>query len=92
MTSVVLRLPTQLRGYVGGVDRLAVAAATAREALSVLVRQAPGLSERLLASDGAPRRHITLYLGTERLVDAAAWDRPLAERSEIAIIMAIAGG
>ena len=87
----VVRIPTPLRPHAGGLDRLDAAGSTVGEILNQLGEQHPALRERLF--DGADlRRFVNVYVNDEdiRYLDDLA--TPVADKDEVSIIPAVAGG
>ena len=84
-----LHLPTTLTAlFVGLPRRLDVAAATVEEAIDHLDGQWPGLRDRLCEPGPLLRRHIHVYVDSER----ANLETPLEVRSRVDVIAAISGG
>ena len=90
--SIVVSIPTQLRGLTGGSAQVTAAGATVGEIVAHLSATHPGISERLLDDTGDLRRFVNVYLDDEnvRFLDGLA--TPVAEGSKISIIPAVAGG
>jgi molybdopterin converting factor small subunit len=86
-----VRIPTPLRPHAGGLDRIEVAGGTVGEVLNNLGREHPALLERLF-ENGELRRFVNVYVNDEdiRFLDDLA--TPVAERDDISIIPAVAGG
>ncbi len=87
----VIRSPTPLRTHCGGQDKVEAAGATVGEVLASLGATFPALRERLFDGEEL-RRFINVYLNNEdiRYLDDLA--TPMAERDEVSIIPAVAGG
>jgi molybdopterin converting factor small subunit len=84
-----LHLPGTLTPLFTGLPRrLDVEAATVAEVIDHLEREWPGLRDRLCEPGPALRRHIHVYVDTER----ATLDTPLDARSRVDVIAAISGG
>ncbi len=83
----LLKLYANLR-QVAGTPELIVHGEMLRDALNDLVRQYPGLRERLLEGD-ALRPHVIVTLNGHNLVTL---DTAVAERDIIAVFPPIAGG
>lgn len=86
-----VRIPTPLRAQAAGLDKVEASGATVGEVLDDLGRQHPGIRERLF--DGQEiRRFVNIYVNNEdvRYLDDLA--TPVAERDEVSIIPAVAGG
>jgi molybdopterin converting factor small subunit len=87
----VVRIPTPLRSHTNGQDSVEAPGATVGEVLASVVAAHPGLKVRLFDGDEV-RRFVNVYVNNEdiRYLDELA--TPVAERDEISIIPAIAGG
>ncbi|MBX6316088.1 MAG: MoaD/ThiS family protein [Isosphaeraceae bacterium] len=87
----VVLIPTPLRPHAGGKDRLEAQGATVGEVLANLGQSYPDLKDRIL-ENGEVRRFVNVYVNNEdiRYMDDLA--TAVAERDEISIIPAIAGG
>jgi sulfur-carrier protein len=87
----VVRIPTPLRPHAGGRDSVEAEGTTVGEVLRHLGTLHPELRDRILEGEDV-RRFVNVYLNNEdiRYLDELA--TPVAERDEISIIPAIAGG
>jgi molybdopterin converting factor small subunit len=87
----VVRIPTPLRIHADGQDSVEAAGSTVGEVLLAVVTAHPALRERIFDGDDV-RRFVNVYINNEdiRYLDELA--TPAAERDEISIIPAIAGG
>jgi molybdopterin converting factor small subunit len=87
----VVRIPTPLRPHAGGRDSLDAQGSTVREVLTNVCQAHPELRDRIFDGDDV-RRFVNVYVNNEdiRYLDELA--TPVAERDEISIIPAIAGG
>ena len=87
-----IRVPTALRTLTGGASDVEVTASTVREALAELDRRHPGISAKVLDDGGGVKPFIRIYVGADDIGALSGLDTSVAERDEIAIIPAIAGG
>ncbi|MDB5352213.1 MAG: cysO [Planctomycetota bacterium] len=87
----VVRIPTPLRPYSGGKDSVEASGSTVGEVLTSLTTALPDLKDRILDA-GEVRRFVNIYVNNEdiRYLDDLA--TPVADRDEVSIIPAIAGG
>jgi molybdopterin synthase sulfur carrier subunit len=92
MTQAIVRIPAPLRSHTGGVDEVAVAGDTAREALKSLGEQHAGLLEKVLDEHGEIRQFVNLFLGENDLKQLDGLDTRLSEGDVLSIIPAVAGG
>lgn len=93
MQTVTALIPTPLREYTDGNDRIELAAATVREALESLAARHPGLRRHLFADDGRLRRYVNIYLNDAdiRYLEGGEGAR-LHNGDELRIVPSIAGG
>jgi adenylyltransferase/sulfurtransferase len=89
---VTVRIPAPLRGLTGDRRQVAAAGATVGEVLEALARAHPGLRERLLDEQGAPRRHLGLFLNDVHLAGPGCLAAPVRDGDELSLVPAIAGG
>ncbi len=86
-----IRIPTPLRAYTGGNERVAVAGATVQEALDDLMRQYPDLTPHL-TNDGQLRSFVNVFVGEEDIRYLDGVKTALAPDAQVLIIPSIAGG
>ncbi|HET6737422.1 MAG TPA: MoaD/ThiS family protein [Kribbella sp.] len=86
---IAVRLPTVLRPFAGGAERVEVAAGTVAEAFAALD---PPLRRRLTDEQGAVRRHVNIYLGDDNIRDLDGLETELADGDELLILPSVAGG
>ncbi|GAA3134566.1 molybdopterin converting factor small subunit [Kribbella aluminosa] len=86
---IAVRLPTVLRPFAGGAERVQVEATTVAEAFAAL--DAP-LRRRLTDEQGAVRRHVNVYLRDDNIRDLAGVETPLTEGDELLVLPSVAGG
>ncbi len=87
-----IKLPSVLRANANGERAIEVEAGTIGDAVQALVGRHPGLAEQLLTPEGELHRFVNVYLNGRdvRYLDGLA--TPVAERDEIRLLPAIAGG
>ncbi|QEH33931.1 Sulfur carrier protein CysO [Aquisphaera giovannonii] len=87
----LVRIPTPLRPHAGGSDRCEASGTTVGEVLADLGSSHPALKDRLFDGDDL-RRFVNVYVNNEdiRYLDDLA--TPVAEKDEVSIIPAVAGG
>jgi sulfur-carrier protein len=88
----VVKLPTQLREAAGGESAVAVEGATVRQVLDALFARHDDLRDRLTDGDGGLRRFVNVYVSGEDVRFGDGLDTPVAERDEVQILPAVAGG
>lgn len=86
-----IRLPSALRHFTGGTADVEVAATTVRDAIAELDRRHPGIAAKLL-DNGSVKPFIRIFVGADDIGGLSGLETTLAERDEVAIIPAIAGG
>ena len=87
----VVRIPTPLRPHAGGQDRVEAAGSTVAEILASLGQQFPPLRDRLF--DGAElRRFVNIYVNNEDIRFLDDLETAVADKDEVSIIPAVAGG
>lgn len=86
-----IRIPTALRSYADGQEKVEVAGPTVGAALQDLTTRYPDLKQHLY-NDGQLRSFVNVFLGEEdiRYLDGA--DTALPEDAQLMIIPSIAGG
>jgi molybdopterin synthase sulfur carrier subunit len=87
----VVRIPTPLRSHAGGKDTLEAPGATVGEVLKNLAAQHPELGQRIL-ENGDMRRFVNVYLNNEDIRFLDELETAVADKDELSIIPAIAGG
>ena len=87
-----IRVPSALRTLTGGASDVDVGGATVRDALSELERRHPGIAAKVFDDAGAVKPFIRIYVGSDDIGSLSGLDTSVAERDEINIIPAIAGG
>jgi molybdopterin converting factor small subunit len=92
MNGIMVKLPTPLRGFVGGHDSVTVAGATAGEVLRGLAAGAEGLSDRLFTPDGELRRFVNVYLGRQDIRRLQGLETPVPAGTTLSVMVALAGG
>jgi sulfur-carrier protein len=90
--SVVVKIPTQLRGAAGGEAEAEIDGATVQEVLDGLFARFEELRTRISDDDGSLRRFVNVYVAGEdiRFLDGLA--TPVADGAELTILPAVAGG
>jgi sulfur-carrier protein len=87
--SVRVVVPSQLRGYTGGRGEVSAEGRTLGEVLDDLERQFHGFRFRVIDEQERVRRHILLFVGSEREEDLTA---PLRPGADVTIVGALSGG
>ncbi|WP_433160270.1 MoaD/ThiS family protein [Kribbella sp. CA-247076] len=87
--AIGIKLPTVLRPFAGGAERVEVDGATVGEVVAALD---PVLRRRLTDEQGAVRRHVNIYLGNDNIRDLDGLATPLKDGDELMILPSVAGG
>ncbi|MDX1396887.1 MAG: molybdopterin-synthase adenylyltransferase MoeB, partial [Gemmatimonadota bacterium] len=90
--SVVVRIPTPLRAFVGGEAEVRVRGTTVRGVLEGLADRYEGIRGSILDADGSRRRFVNVFLGERSLRTDEDLDARVAEGDVIAVLPAVAGG
>ena len=87
-----IKLPSVLRANANGERSIEVDGGTVGDAVQALVGRHPALAAQLLTTDGELHRFVNVYVNGRdvRYLDGLA--TPIAERDEIRLLPAIAGG
>lgn len=86
-----IRIPSALRRFTGGASDVEVAATTVRDSLAELDRRYPGILAKIL-DHGNMKPFIRIFVGPDDVSGLSGLETKLAERDEVAIVPAIAGG
>jgi molybdopterin synthase sulfur carrier subunit len=86
------RIPGPLRRLSEGEVTVAVQAADLGAAIEALDARYPGFKDRLLDENGELRQFVNVYLNDEDVRLGAGLHAKLADKDEISIVPAVAGG
>ena len=88
----VVKIPTVLRPQVGGNKEVELAGATVGAVVEALTTAYPSLKSQLLTADGDLNRFVNVYVNGQdvRYLDGLA--TAVAERDEVRLLPAMAGG
>ena len=89
---VDVRLPTILRPLAGGQAALKANGGTIGEVFEDLVKQFPGLADRLVTPDGALHKFVNVYLNDDDVRYLDKLDTKVGGDDVISILPAVAGG
>jgi len=84
-------IPPPYRGPTGGVERVQVHGATVAECIRAIDVRFPDFSAQVFDAHGRVHRFVKLFVNGNE-IDRRAVDTPVAERDEVEILAAIAGG
>ena len=88
----VVKIPTVLRPQVGGNKEIELAGATVGEVVRALSTAYPSLKSQLMTTEGELNRFVNVYVNGQdvRYLDGLA--TAVAERDEVRLLPAMAGG
>jgi MoaD family protein len=87
-----VKIPSVLRPAVGGARELDVPGSTIGELIAALTNQHPNLRQQLLAEDGGLNRFVNVYVNGQDVRYLQGLETPVAERDEVRLLPAMAGG
>lgn len=67
MNSITVKITAPLRRFTNGQADVALSAGSVSDALGALCTSHPGLRERILDVDGAPREFINIFVGKKNI-------------------------
>jgi sulfur-carrier protein len=85
-------IPQVLRASAGGNKQIELAGASVGEVVDALVAQYPSLRGQLLSDDGTLNRFVNVYVNGQDVRYLDGLSTPLAERDELRLLPAMAGG
>ncbi len=88
----ILKIPTPLRSYTGGLVEVKVGGKNVGQAMEQLVEQYPVLRPHLYNGDGRLRPFVNLFVGENNVKDLQGLDTPLEDEARVLLIPSIAGG
>jgi molybdopterin synthase sulfur carrier subunit len=88
----IVRIPTPLRKLTGGAEEVTASGKNVGELIGELEKKYPGIKERICDDAGAVRRFVNIFVKDEDIRFLQNLDTPLADKDEVSIVPAIAGG
>ena len=88
----VVRIPPVLRSSAGGAKQVEIGGSTVGEVLEDLVRRYPALGPQLMTPEGELNRFVNVYVDGQDVRYLQERATPVAERDEVVILPAMAGG
>ncbi len=85
-------IPPVLRGAVGGQKQVELDGGTVREVVDALVAKFPTLRSQLLTAEGDLNRFVNVYVNGQDVRYLNGLDTPVAERDDVRLLPAMAGG
>ena len=90
--SIVVRIPTPLRGLTGDQDVVDGAPGSLGDLVVELERQYPGMAERLVDDGGELRRFVNVFVNGEDIRFLEGMATAIGDGDEVSIVPAVAGG
>lgn len=90
--AITVRIPTPLRKFTEGNDKVEVQGDTIKAVLAGLAEAHPGIGERICDENGAPKRFVNVYYRDEDIRFLDNVDTKVEDGTEVSIVPAIAGG
>ena len=87
-----VRIPTPLRKLTQGSEEVSAAGKTVGELIGDLEKKYPGIKERICDESGAVRRFVNIFVRDEDIRTLQDLDTQVADKDEVSIVPAIAGG
>jgi molybdopterin synthase sulfur carrier subunit len=85
-------IPQVLRSAVGGQKQVELEGGTIRELVAALVAKYPSLEQQRLDESGDLNRFVNVYVNGQDVRYLNGLDTPVAERDEVRLLPAMAGG
>ena len=90
--AVKVRVPGPLRRLTSGSSQVEVEGATVAQVLADLEARYPGFQDRLYDDGGNLRQFINIYVNDTDIRFGGGLETPVADRDDISIVPAVAGG
>jgi molybdopterin synthase sulfur carrier subunit len=87
-----IRIPSPLRRYTNSQSKVQVSGATIQELIDNLESAYPGVKTRLCDDSGQIKRYVNVFINGEEIRTLQGADTPVADKDEISIVPAMAGG
>jgi molybdopterin converting factor small subunit len=87
-----VHIPSVLRTNVGGVKSLEVEGDSIRSVVNGLIERHPSLGGQLLTDEGDLNRFVNVYVNGQDVRYLAGLDTPVADKDEVRLLPAMAGG
>ncbi len=90
--AVEIRLPTVLRQHAGGQATVQAQGGTLGEVFEDLVRQFPGLADKVVTGDGSLHKFVNVYVNEDDVRSLDKLETKIADSDSISLLPAVAGG
>lgn len=87
-----IRIPSPLRRYTDGQSKVESAGANILELIDSLEAQHPGVKSRLCDDNGQIKRYVNVFVNGEEIRTLQGVETPIADKDEVSIVPAMAGG
>jgi sulfur-carrier protein len=87
-----VHIPSVLRPNVGGVKSVEVEGNSIRTVVNGLIERHPSLGGQLLTDDGDLNRFVNVYVNGQDVRYLSGLDTPVADKDEVRLLPAMAGG
>ena len=87
-----VHIPSVLRPNVGGAKSLEIEGDSIRSLVNGLVERHPALGGQLLTDEGDLNRFVNVYVNGQDVRYLAGLDTPVADKDEVRLLPAMAGG
>jgi molybdopterin synthase sulfur carrier subunit len=87
-----VHIPSVLRPNVGGAKSLEIDGDSIRSVVNGLVERHPALGGQLLTDEGDLNRFVNVYVNGQDVRYLAGLDTPVADKDEVRLLPAMAGG
>jgi len=87
-----VRVPSLLRGLVGGTKSIQASGPTVGHALDDIEARFPGFKERVIDPNGAIKQFVSIFINGEDVRYIQSLDTPLQDGDQVSILPAVAGG
>jgi molybdopterin synthase sulfur carrier subunit len=88
----IVRIPSPLRRYTNGQSKVECSGTNINELIENLEAQYPGVKSRLCDDNGQIKRYVNVFVNDEEIRALQGSETPIAEKDEVSIIPAMAGG
>ena len=85
-------IPTPLRRLTGGQSKLSASASDIASLIQAIDQQHPGIAEKVLDGEGNVKRFINIFVNESEIRTLQGLATPVAERDQVSIVPAMAGG
>lgn len=92
MAGIIVRLPSALRGFAGGIPELDAAPGTVSDVLGQVGVRHPQLVLRLLTPAGELRPFVNVFLGRTNIRSLQGLETLVPDGAVLSILPAVAGG